>query len=322
MPNEALVVLNNQNALALGGLGLNSKLFQPKAAFLELVQKLSHAQNVTFGKLRDTTTNQHFDKMRVVFLQPPMERRRMYEKGKFTKDAVLCFSLDMITPHEKAKKPGAMQCAGCPMADWSTWKKTKNSNDVPPCLPYWHCYVVDRQTNMPYWLDVKGKSIDEFKTQMAQWSRVYQMLLSNVKAENKKIAGENSAIEAANAALPEGQPKQELKPLKPLPNVFDISFEVYVVAPVAGASNQNYTLGFRDFTVVPDDAKKEYGQMFMDFVNNQRSSTPETDEAEPSGDEVVAAPATAPTPTQAAPVVVLPPTGATSPAPATSDITI
>lgn len=311
--NEALAIIG-QKELAIGGMGMTSPLFKPKAAFLKLIQKLSHVPGATPGKLRDTSTGQEFSNMRVVLLQAPEQRRKMYKKGAgFTRDAVECFSLDMIKPHDKAKNPQAMFCEKCPKADWTKYQKTRNSDDVPECLPYWHLYLVERSTQMPYLLDVTGVSVTEFRNQMqGPFARVAQMMAANIKAENKKITQENSADPATQKAL------------RPMPNVFDISFEVYVVEPSEGSANQNFSLGFKNFAPVGEDARAEFGQMFIDYVNSRRSGNAqqEEEEAEATAEQVVTAPASAPASQPQPQGVVLPPTGANITGAPVSDIVI
>lgn len=315
MGNESLVVLNNNDALAVGGMGMDSSIFALKPATLELVQKTTHAEGAIPGKLRVTSTNEHYDELHVAFLAPPVEQREMYKKASsFSSDNKICFSTDFLKPHDKAKEPQAMVCASCPQQSWEKYNAARKAGKgkmeareyMPACRAYWHLFLVDRLTKLPYWFNIKGANIEVFKYQMQNWMRTYAMMQANVKAENAKITTEN-------AALPPGT---ELKSLKPMPSVFDISFKIYPIPPQAGTGDVNYTLGFKNFAPIKEADRAEFGNMFLDYSNRKRSGLV-AEEAVETADEVVSAPASATA--TAAPAVVIPATDAsTAPAPSTS----
>ena len=172
MSSNALVVLNSTN-LALGGIGTDSKLFRVKPSTLELVQKMTRQENAEPGRIRDTGLNVHYDEMRLVLLFVPAEQQQLFTKGQFNKESKVCFSLDGITPHEYAKEPKALSCAACKLNakvgnNWEKWRTTKSPDDVPPCKNYYHLVVADRETQMPYYLNVKGKSVAEFEAARAK----------------------------------------------------------------------------------------------------------------------------------------------------------
>ena len=50
--SDALVVLNNNAAIQMGGVGLGSSIFKARPSFLELVHKTSRQENVTPGEFR------------------------------------------------------------------------------------------------------------------------------------------------------------------------------------------------------------------------------------------------------------------------------
>lgn len=304
--SEALVPVGQQ-ALATGGLGLgNSRLFKLKPAILELVSKTTRQDNVQPGKFRNISTNEHFDEMKVVLLFEPQEQRELYERGtnNFSKDAKLCFSLDNVQPHERAKKPGALYCATCPFGDinWEKWRKTHKPEDLPPCRKYWHLVIADRRTQMPYYFNVKGTSVTPFEQAMQNVARLLNMMQMNAKAENR-------AILATNAALtPEEKAAGKEKPLVPMPNLFDISFTMY---PTQTEKGGPFVVAFKEFGAVKQEDRQAFGLLYMDFVNSRRS-VPTQAELEAEAEEAQKnAAVTQPAPVSEAPAFVSPiPTGA------------
>ena len=264
--SDALVVLNNKElALNSGGLGLEqfSRLLEVKPATLEIVQKTSRQENVQIGKFRDTSTNVHYDELQIVLLGMPVEQRQYYEKGtnEFSKDKKLCFSLDNKTPHPKAKEPQALNCATCPKGDigWAKWRTTKNPNDVPPCKKMWHLFLADRRTQMPYYFNVKGTSVQPFEFDMQKLGRLLLQLESNTKAENK-------VIEKENALARQSSPDAPQKPLKPMPNIFDVTFTIYLIQKEKGGP---FVLQCKDFKVLNEEGKKDFGQLYLDFLERK-----------------------------------------------------
>ena len=269
MSSQALVVLND--ALAVGGIGTNSKLFQVKPSTLELVQKMTRQEGAEPGRIRDTGLNIHFDEMRLVMLFVPVEQQQLFTKGQFNKESKVCFSLDGITPHEYAKEPKALSCAACKLnakvgKNWEKWRTTKSPDDVPPCKNYYHLVVADRETQMPYYLNVKGKSVAEFEAAMKNVARLIAQMTANVKMENKKIKAENDAL---LATVKEGEPGPQLKPYVPLPNIFDISFKIFVTKE--NSSDPNFIFGFKDFAMMNAESRQEFGQVYLDFVNQRNA---------------------------------------------------
>lgn len=289
--NGALVVLNNkEQALTVGGLGLEqfSRLLEVKPATLEIVQKTSRQENVQMGKFRDTSTNVHYEELQIVLLAMPIEQRQFYEKGtnEFSKDKKLCFSLDNKEPHAKAKEPQAPNCAVCPKGDigWTKWRQTKNPADVPPCKKMWHLFLADRRTQMPYYLNVKGTSVQLFEFDMQKLGRLLLQLEANAKAENK-------LIEKANALLLQSNPEAVTQALKPMPNIFDVTFTIYIIQKEKGGP---YVLQCKDFKALNEEGKKEFGQLYLDFLERKNRGALQDQlaaEAEAEGKAVTEAPA-------------------------------
>lgn len=229
-----LVVLG-QTDIQKGGLGLMSKAFQVKPSTIELVQKMSRAEGAVPGKLRITDTNQHFDEMQVVMLFEPVEQRAYFEGNEYSKDSKLCFSLDNVEPHEKAKVIQAAKCSACPKASWEKYRQTKDRADIPKCKEYWHLVLADRVTKLPYYLNVRGTSIAPFLKAMGVVAKMIHLM---------RASGQN-------------------------PNVFDISFKIY---PVAQEKGTYYTLGFKDIAPLKMEDRAEFGALFLDFANRKANS--------------------------------------------------
>lgn len=275
--STALTVLG-QAALAKGGIGTGSKLFQVKPSTLELVQKMSRQKDAKPGMIRDTATNEHFSSMRLVMLFVPVEQQQLFEKGKFNKESKICFSLDGITPHDFVKDPKALSCATCKFnakvtKNWEKWRTTgKNPADVPPCKNYYHLVVAERSTQMPYYFNIKNKSVQEFEREMKNVARLLARMEANARMQNKAIKAENDALLAQGTTgtiegddLGRGTGITPLKPYVPSPNIFDISFKIGVTDTADG----NFMLTFGDFAVMNEADRAEFGQIYLDFLNRK-----------------------------------------------------
>lgn len=228
--------------LQVGGLGLNSSLFQLKPATLELVQKMTHAEGAIAGKLRVVDTNAHFDEMQVVMISEPIMQRAYFAGEEFSSDSLLCFSTDALEPNATAKVKQALKCgyfdkkgkyvALCPLAKWDNYRKSKDRKDLPPCKEKFNALLVDRVTKLPYYLNIRGKSIDPFRTAMQAVARLIALMVAQ---------GKN-------------------------PSIFDVSFKIYAVPQEKGTY---YTLGFKDFAPVAEDKRSEFGELFLEFTNRR-----------------------------------------------------
>lgn len=296
MSEDKLIVLNNrEQALAKGGLGFgDSRLFQLKPATIELVQKTTRQEGAQPGRFRITSTNEHFDSMRIVLLGQPQEQREYYEKGKdFSRDARLCFSLDALQPHPRAKEPGAINCAVCPFGDinWKKWYQTKDPKDLPPCRKYWHCILADRATQMLYYLNVKGTSVSPFEQSMQNLARLYAAMVSNVNAANKKLKAE---YDAKVAAATTGKTVED--PIyQSMPNIFDITFTLY---PYQKEKGGPWIIGCKDFAAMKPEDRASFGNLFLEFHERRQQGqvqdqlVSEAQEAAAAVTTTVAAPAT------------------------------
>jgi hypothetical protein len=262
---EELIIAKKQSAL--------SRLFTLKPSTIELVSKSSQQEGVTPGMLRNTATNEHFSEMRVVMLYEPQEQRALFKKGEYSKDAKICFSLTNVSPHPAAKEPKSLYCDACPMGDiaWKTYRDAKKKGVTgealsalkPPCGKYWHLFIADRNTKAPHYLNVRGLSVSAFEAAAQNFARIFALMISNTRLENKKIAEYN----AANPA--------DQKPLVPLPQsvsdvIWKIVFTIYVTQPIKGGQ---YALGFRDFAVMKPEDYAEFGTIISDIAERRAAGT-------------------------------------------------
>jgi hypothetical protein len=266
--SEALVPQQQNTALQVGGVGLGVGLFKARPMLIELVHKSSRQENVIYGQFRCVSTNEHLGtKIRVVLLAVPQPQREWFEGADFSKGSKQCFSIDGIEPHPHAANPPARYCRTCPKGDinWEKWRKTKDPKDLPPCGAYWHLLIADRTTQTPYYLNVKGTSYLTFKQAMEQqMSGILNKLFANVRAENKALGytyvqAENCFVDTPGFVVPEGSTK---KPPVPLPNIFDISFNISASSRDGGP----YIMRFDDFKLMSPEDKAEFGQLYLDIV--------------------------------------------------------
>ena len=278
--SEAIVVSNPNTAMQISGVGMGASIFKARPQMVELVHKTSRQENVKFGEFRVIGTNEHLGtSIRVVLLAVPQEQREWFiDPTKFTKENKGCFSLDGIQPHPRAAQPPAMFCKVCPKGDinWERWRKTKNPADLPPCGAYWHLLIADRATQTPYYLNVKGKSYMPFRQAMeTQMSGLLAKVFANVKAENKRRGYTLVTLQQQDGGpmwqefrqtpgfvVPEGQTQQ---PAEPMPNIFDISFDIYSFTKDGGP----FIMGFKDFRLMKPEDKAEFGQLYLDLMANK-----------------------------------------------------
>jgi hypothetical protein len=265
--SEELVQIGNTEVAVVHKANALSKLFQLKPATLDLVAKASRQENAQPGKLRVVQTNEHFDSMRAVILFEPTQGRKKYLKGQYSKDALDCYSYDNIRPAPKAKNPPAMFCETCPSGNimWQAYRKAEKrgvSGDalsalIPECKEHWNLLIADRATKLPYYLTVRGTSIKPFETAMQNVARLFQMIIANIKAE----------IKAGKAVkLPDSV--QDI--------IWQISFTLGVDQPIRGGQ---FVLGFKDFKVMSDEDKLEFGAMYQDFVQRRSQGNIQSQDA-------------------------------------------
>jgi hypothetical protein len=300
--DDKLVVLNNSNPLAMGGIGLGFGLFKAKPSTIELVPKSTRQEGSIPGTFRVVSTNERLgvadatgaivkDEIKAVLLAVPQEQRQWYENdGKtYSKDMKQCFSTDNIQPHRAAKNPPAMFCATCPKGDinWATWRTSHDPKDLPPCQMYWHLFIGERSTQTPYYLNVHGKSVKPFRdameTQMAGlMARISANAVMINKSRGYKLNKNTGIFEFLG--LPEGITEQVAA--EPLPNIFDIVFTIY-----SNRKDGDIVMGFKDFARMKAEDRAEFGGLYAEFLarKQQAVAQPQQQEAseEQQGNEAV-----------------------------------
>jgi len=275
---EAIVVQPGQGLV--GGVGLGSSLFRARPGVIELVHKSSRQENVKFGEFRICASNEHLGKsIRVVLLAVPQVQREYFEdKTVFTKENKACFSLDGIQPHPNAKNPPALYCSTCPKGNinWTKWRKTKDPNDLPPCGEYFHLLVALRDNQLPYYLNIKGKSYQPFQQAMQQqMAGLLAKLIAQVKANNRANGYTLMKVQDNPGApireefrptpgfvVPAGEVQ---KSIEPQPNIFDVSFSISVTSKDGGS----YFMKFDDFKLMKAEDRAEFGQLYADLMQQK-----------------------------------------------------
>lgn len=278
---ESMVVAQKVNAL--------SRLFQLKPKTLELVSKSTRQKGADPGTFRVTSTNEKFNEVRAVILFEPQEQREKYRKGEYTKDSKECFSLDNVQPHPKARTPFALYCANCPQGDinWVKYREAKAkgitgdalSAYLPNCRKFWHLFIASRETQRPYYMNLKGGSVKPFEDAMQNVADLFQMIYQSIKAENKNIV-------AANAKL---EPGAEPTALKKLPEtvgeiIWHISFTMYAWQRNGGP----FMVGFKDFKVMSEEDRKDFGKIIEEVNARRNAGQLQTQEASEQEEEAAA----------------------------------
>lgn len=112
-----LTVLNNSTQIQQGGLGVdfNNPLFRLEPSTLSIVQPSSKLEGGIKGNLVIHETGDQFESVRATLLVMPTEGRQYHIGDRRdmnrTPENLMCFSTDMIVPHDKAIQPQAMTCA-------------------------------------------------------------------------------------------------------------------------------------------------------------------------------------------------------------------
>ncbi len=250
-----LVTINDNTQLAQpsvggGSFGGNSKFFRLKPANIELQQKTSRAEGSEEGKFRNTQTGEHFDELHLVMIFDPTEPRSYYEDKNSFGQPPLCYSNDSITPSERAQVPQSLTCKNCKRGDinWLKWKKTRKTEDLPPCQAHVRIFAVDRTAKVPYRLAIRGKSISNFRQAM------------------EKIAGMAELYNAQHGQYP---------------HLHDFSFKVKSVRKVDN-KGVYYVMMFSEVLLINDEDRPKFGELYTRFASqrNEEDSKEEVNEQE------------------------------------------
>lgn len=228
------------------GVDFGSRLFRLKPATININQPNTQVEGAVPGRLRINETGDQFDKLFVTLLMMPQERRDYYvgEKGQLnrTRENLMCFSRDMIRPHEKARIPQAQLCKSCPKADWTKWRQTQSKDDIPPCDAYFYALLIDTEYQLPLQMYIRSKGKQPFEQGMQELARKFKLL--QVEKEKK------------------GEPK---------PNIFDIRFTLSTQKIQTGKLF-SYVPKLSEFKVISEEEKQAFGQIYLDFVNRGQTA--------------------------------------------------
>lgn len=265
---QEMVVAQRFNAL--------SKLFQVKPKTLELVSKSTRQEGAVPGTFRVTSTNESFKEIRAVMLFAPLEQREKYRKGEYTKESKECFSLDNVQPHPKARTPYAMYCAACPMGDNVNWPKYREAKAkgitgdalsayLPPCRKFWHLFIASRETQRPYYFNVKGGSVKPFEDAMGNIAELLQMMIQSIRSENKGRKVRNEPLLHEPSTIEEALNDY----------IWHISFTMYAWQQNGGS----FKLGLKDFKVMSEEDRKDFGKIIEDIKARREAGQLQTQEA-------------------------------------------
>lgn len=241
-----LTVLNNNTAIQQGGLGVdfNSRLFNLKPATLSIVQPNSQVENAVKGNLRISETGDQFSELWATLLVMPTEQRQYYigQPGELnrTPENLMCFSTDMVKPHDKARIPQAPFCANCPKADWEPWREWKekngvaNKNLIPPCDASYLALLIDTNYKLPLKMYIRSKAKETFEFGMNNVARVIAMM----KAEGKN------------------------------PNIFDVKFRISTKQITTGKF-VSYVPVFDKPTPITEAEREQFGAVYLQFINQR-----------------------------------------------------
>lgn len=231
------------------GLDFGSKLFRLKPATININQPNTQVEGAIAGKLRISETGDQFEEMFVTLLAMPQERRDYYtgEPGQLNRSAdnLMCFSRDMIRPHEKAKVPQAVKCDGCPKASWEKWRQTKKKEDIPPCDAYYYALFIDTVYKLPLQMYIRSKAKQPFEAGMQELARKFKLMQSQ---------GLN-------------------------PNIFDLRFRLSVKKITTGKL-VSYVPFLSDFKAFTEEERAEFGDIYLEFTNRGRKQADNAAELE------------------------------------------
>lgn len=180
MSTQLATISEEQQALLQsGGLGLPD--MQLKPAEMVLVQRTSRTEGATPGRLRDNLTGTEYSEIRVV---PLMVRsgRVLFPPGSDLDAKPLCRSNDGIGPvtTDENLVPQAPNCATCDFGN-KAWAKGKR----PDCRETRRFLFIEKETQLPYVMTIKGTSLKAFKDLLSGIARY--MAAARAKGETLNL---------------------------------------------------------------------------------------------------------------------------------------
>ena len=245
MGTELVVLNNTSTAIQQGGLGVdfNNPLFRLEPATLSIVQKNSTVEGAKQGFLRISETGDQFETVWATLLGMPTEGRQYHigdrSEMNRTPENLVCWSSDMIVPHDKARIPQAINCASCARADWTPWREYKEKNNgqtnkalIPPCDSSYKALLIDDQYKLPLRMFIRSDNRGPFEEGMKNLARVIAM---------QKAKGKN-------------------------PNIFDVKFKIATKLTTKGKYTY-YILKFSDFTPITEEEREQFGAVYLQYVS-------------------------------------------------------
>jgi hypothetical protein len=148
---------------------------------LEIVQGNSKSarQGGTFGHFFDTKTGTNLKELTVVMAALPQDNRVLLPPGELGGKPI-CKSRDAIVPvvNDDRLTPMSPTCAKCDHASWAKWHKTKRHEDKPKCRQQVEFIFVERETLLPFRMNVHGTSLKPFREKMEGVARLAKVLMA------------------------------------------------------------------------------------------------------------------------------------------------
>ncbi len=226
--------------------------FSLKPAIMKLVQNTTTDEGAVKGKLFDTLSKSNYDGMQVVPLSIRLTRVLFPPNGDLGAEP-LCRSNDGIVPSPDAQVPQCEKCANCDMGP-KVWKNFKSTGKKPDCQEKYRMLFIDRESGLPYFITIGGKSITRLK---ALKDAIYRDVLSC-------------------------KMKHEIR------SVYDYTFELKPI-PVTGKRGNYYELSFVNLKKISTPG--EFGPLYEQFVKRYKADEV-VDEATEAVDTEFEAPAT------------------------------
>lgn len=180
-----LAILNNPPAGEIQTYGFSANIFKIRPAPLEIVQRMSKSTSsgAVPGHFYDTKTGTNLKELTVVLAALPQDQRVLLPPGDLG-GKPLCRSRDAITPvlDDDRLNPMAPSCAVCEHSSWARWHKNgKKREDIPGCRQQVDFIFVERETLLPFRMNVHGTSLKPFREKMEGVARLAKVLISQGK---------------------------------------------------------------------------------------------------------------------------------------------
>lgn len=227
-----LVQLQPAGSAAMVVAGEGFEGFSLKPAVLKLVQNTTTDEGAVKGQLFDTLSRSNFPSMQVVPLSIRVGRVMFPPDGDLGAEPI-CRSNDGIVPSPDAQVPQSDKCATCDHGP-KMWKDFRATGKKPDCQEKFRMLFVARDSGLPYYITIGGKSISHLKKLKDAIFR--DVLASRMKGEQR--------------------------------NLYDYTFEMKPVA-TQGRRGNYYELAFINLSKIKEPG--EFGQLYEMFVKRAKA---------------------------------------------------